>query len=81
MLDALSLLMEGLANLAKGPRSPRERVGWARGAWYPARGAWYPARGAWYPARGAWFLARGAWYPARGAWYLARAWLSQAAVF
>jgi len=33
MLDALSLIVDGLANLAKGPRSPREGVGWARGAW------------------------------------------------
>jgi hypothetical protein len=47
MLDALSLIVDGLANLAKGPRSPREGVGWARGAWFPARGAWCPARGAW----------------------------------
>jgi hypothetical protein len=47
MLDALSLIVDGLANLAKGPRSPREGVGWARGAWCPARGAWFPARGAW----------------------------------
>jgi hypothetical protein len=47
MLDALSLIVDGLANLAKGPRSPREGVGWARGAWFPARGAWFPARGAW----------------------------------
>ena len=54
MLDALSLIVDGLANLAKGPRSPREGVGWARGAWFPARGAWCPARGAWCPARGAW---------------------------
>jgi hypothetical protein len=34
MLDALSLIFDGLANLAKGPRSPREGVGWARGAWF-----------------------------------------------
>ena len=47
MLDALSLIVDGLANLAKGPRSPREGVGWARGVWFPARGAWCPARGAW----------------------------------
>ena len=33
MLDALSLIFDGLANLAKGPRSPREGVGWARGVW------------------------------------------------
>ncbi len=61
MLDALSLIVDGLANLAKGPRSPREGVGWARGVWFPARGAWFPARGAWCPARGAWCPARGAW--------------------
>jgi hypothetical protein len=29
MLDALSLILDGLANLGKGPRQP----GWARGAW------------------------------------------------
>ena len=33
MLDALSLIFDGLANLAKGPRSPSKGVGWARGAW------------------------------------------------
>jgi hypothetical protein len=40
MLDALSLIVDGLANLAKGPRSPGEGVRWARGVWFPARGAW-----------------------------------------
>jgi hypothetical protein len=29
VLDALSLILDGLANLGKGPRQP----GWARGAW------------------------------------------------
>ncbi len=33
MLDALSLIVDALANISKGPRPPGERVGWAGGVW------------------------------------------------